>query len=90
MLFFLDPLLRGWMSVAASPRITPMTQAPPFTATATPGVALPVRAVPLARWRKGFLLKEQPQEVLVAQLLRMTQGEPPLSPPIARRGLVRP
>src|SRR4249920_4023467 len=30
----------------------------------------------------GYLLKEQPQEALVTQLLRMTQGEPPLSPPI--------
>ena len=35
----------------------------------------------------GYLLKEQPQETLVAQLLRMMQGEPPLSPPIARRVL---
>lgn len=35
----------------------------------------------------GYLLKEQPRETLVAQLLRMTQGEPPLSPPIARRVL---
>ena len=35
----------------------------------------------------GYLLKEQPQESLIAQLLRMTQGEPPLSPPIARRVL---
>ncbi len=35
----------------------------------------------------GYLLKEQPEETLVAQLLRMTQGEPPLSPPIARRVL---
>ncbi|MDP3619183.1 MAG: response regulator transcription factor [Ramlibacter sp.] len=35
----------------------------------------------------GYLLKEQPQETLVAQLLRMSQGEPPLSPPIARRVL---
>jgi len=35
----------------------------------------------------GYLLKEQPQDALVAQLLRMTQGEPPLSPPIARRVL---
>ncbi len=35
----------------------------------------------------GYLLKEQPREALVAQLLRMTQGEPPLSPPIARRVL---
>ncbi len=35
----------------------------------------------------GYLLKEQPREALVTQLLRMTQGEPPLSPPIARRVL---
>jgi DNA-binding NarL/FixJ family response regulator len=35
----------------------------------------------------GYLLKEQPQDALVAQLLRMTLGEPPLSPPIARRVL---
>ncbi len=35
----------------------------------------------------GYLLKEQPQEVLVGQLMRITQGEPPLSPPIARRVL---
>ena len=35
----------------------------------------------------GYLLKEQPREALVPQLLRMTQGEPPLSPPIARRVL---
>jgi DNA-binding NarL/FixJ family response regulator len=35
----------------------------------------------------GYLLKEQPAETLVAQLLRMAQGEPPLSPPIARRVL---
>ena len=35
----------------------------------------------------GYLLKEQPQQELVAQLLRMVQGEPPLSPPIARRVL---
>lgn len=35
----------------------------------------------------GYLLKEQPREALIAQLLRMTQGEPPLSPPIARRVL---
>ncbi|MRD47039.1 response regulator transcription factor [Caenimonas koreensis] len=35
----------------------------------------------------GYLLKEQPQDTLVAQLIRMTQGEPPLSPPIARRVL---
>jgi DNA-binding NarL/FixJ family response regulator len=35
----------------------------------------------------GYLLKDQPRESLVAQLLRMTQGEPPLSPPVARRVL---
>jgi DNA-binding NarL/FixJ family response regulator len=35
----------------------------------------------------GYLLKEQPQDTLVTQLLRMTQGEPPLSPSIARRVL---
>jgi DNA-binding NarL/FixJ family response regulator len=35
----------------------------------------------------GYLLKEQPRETLVNQLIRMTQGEPPLSPPIARRVL---
>ncbi|WBY03637.1 response regulator transcription factor [Ramlibacter tataouinensis] len=35
----------------------------------------------------GYLLKEQPREQLVAQLLRITHGEPPLSPPIARRVL---
>lgn len=35
----------------------------------------------------GYLLKEQPQDALVAQLLRITRGEPPLSPPIARRML---
>jgi DNA-binding NarL/FixJ family response regulator len=35
----------------------------------------------------GYLLKEQPQDELVAQLLRITQGEPPLSPSIARRVL---
>jgi DNA-binding NarL/FixJ family response regulator len=35
----------------------------------------------------GYLLKEQPLQVLVAQLVRMTQGEPPLSPPVARRVL---
>jgi DNA-binding NarL/FixJ family response regulator len=35
----------------------------------------------------GYLLKEQPRETLVAQLLRIVQGEPPLSPPIARRVL---
>ncbi len=35
----------------------------------------------------GYLLKDQPPDVLVAQLLRMVDGEPPLSPPIARRVL---
>lgn len=35
----------------------------------------------------GYLLKEQPQEALVAQLLRIASGEPPLSPSIARRVL---
>lgn len=35
----------------------------------------------------GYLLKEQPQDMLVAQLVRMVDGEPPLSPPIARRVL---
>ncbi len=35
----------------------------------------------------GYLLKEQGEDLLVAQLLRITQGEPPLSPPIARRVL---
>ena len=35
----------------------------------------------------GYLLKDQPHEQLVAQLLRITRGEPPLSPPIARRVL---
>jgi DNA-binding NarL/FixJ family response regulator len=35
----------------------------------------------------GYLLKEQPQDLLVTQLTRITQGEPPLSPAIARRVL---
>jgi DNA-binding NarL/FixJ family response regulator len=35
----------------------------------------------------GYLLKDQPTEVLVAQLLRLLDGEPQLSPPIARRVL---
>ena len=35
----------------------------------------------------GYLLKEQPRDALTAQLLRITDGEPPLSPPIARRVL---
>ncbi|MBS7807939.1 response regulator transcription factor [Variovorax sp. PCZ-1] len=35
----------------------------------------------------GYLLKEQEHDVLVSQLLRIMQGEPPLSPSIARRVL---
>ena len=35
----------------------------------------------------GYLLKDQPQELLVSQLLRISDGEPPLSPSIARRVL---
>ena len=35
----------------------------------------------------GYLLKESPRDELVAQLRRIAQGEPPLSPPIARRVL---
>lgn len=35
----------------------------------------------------GYLLKEQASDLLVGQLLRITEGEPPLSPPIARRML---
>lgn len=35
----------------------------------------------------GYLLKEQEQGALVTQLLRISQGEPPLSPRIARRML---
>lgn len=35
----------------------------------------------------GYLLKEQPREALINQLLRISQGEPPLSPSIARRVL---
>jgi DNA-binding NarL/FixJ family response regulator len=35
----------------------------------------------------GYLLKDQPQETLVAQLRRISDGEPPLSPSIARRML---
>lgn len=35
----------------------------------------------------GYLLKDQTQDTLVSQLVRMTQGEPPLSPSIARRVL---
>jgi len=33
----------------------------------------------------GYLLKEQPREQLAEQLHRISQGEPPLSPSIARR-----
>jgi DNA-binding NarL/FixJ family response regulator len=33
----------------------------------------------------GYLLKEQPRELLAEQLDRISQGEPPLSPSIARR-----
>ena len=35
----------------------------------------------------GYLLKDQTQDILVSQLVRITQGEPPLSPSIARRVL---
>jgi DNA-binding NarL/FixJ family response regulator len=33
----------------------------------------------------GYLLKEQPRHQLIEQLQRISQGEPPLSPSIARR-----
>lgn len=33
----------------------------------------------------GYILKEQSRELIVEQLKRMNQGEPPLSPSIARR-----
>ncbi len=33
----------------------------------------------------GYILKEQPRELITEQLTRMNQGEPPLSPSIARR-----
>ena len=33
----------------------------------------------------GYILKEQPRELITEQLMRMNQGEPPLSPSIARR-----
>jgi len=33
----------------------------------------------------GYLLKEQARELIAEQLKRMSQGEPPLSPSIARR-----
>ena len=35
----------------------------------------------------GYLLKDQPREALALQLQRIASGEPPLSPPIARRVL---
>ncbi len=35
----------------------------------------------------GYLLKEQPRDQIAEQLKRMSQGEPPLSPSIARRVL---
>ena len=33
----------------------------------------------------GYILKEQPRELITEQLTRISQGEPPLSPSIARR-----
>lgn len=33
----------------------------------------------------GYILKEQPRELIAEQLQRISQGEPPLSPSIARR-----
>jgi DNA-binding NarL/FixJ family response regulator len=33
----------------------------------------------------GYILKEQPRELITEQLQRMAQGEPPLSPSIARK-----
>jgi DNA-binding NarL/FixJ family response regulator len=33
----------------------------------------------------GYILKEQPREMIAEQLQRISQGEPPLSPSIARR-----
>jgi DNA-binding NarL/FixJ family response regulator len=33
----------------------------------------------------GYILKEQPRELIIEQLQRISQGEPPLSPSIARR-----
>jgi DNA-binding NarL/FixJ family response regulator len=33
----------------------------------------------------GYILKEQPRELIADQLRRISQGEPPLSPSIARR-----
>jgi DNA-binding NarL/FixJ family response regulator len=37
----------------------------------------------------GYLLKEQPRQLFVEQLRRIQQGEPPLSPAIARRVLAQ-
>lgn len=34
---------------------------------------------------QGYLLKDQPREILVQQIKNITNGEPPLSPAIARR-----
>lgn len=39
----------------------------------------------LAAGAIGYLLKEQPSEVLIMQLRQISEGVPPLSPPIARR-----
>jgi len=39
----------------------------------------------LAAGATGYLLKEQPAEVLASQLKQMMEGIPPLSPPVARR-----
>ena len=33
----------------------------------------------------GYILKEQPRELIAEQLQRISQGEPPLSPSIARK-----
>ena len=33
----------------------------------------------------GYILKEQARELIIEQLQRISQGEPPLSPSIARR-----
>ena len=33
----------------------------------------------------GYILKEQPRELIIKQLQRIAQGEPPLSPSIARK-----
>ena len=35
----------------------------------------------------GYLLKDAPRHIIIAQLRRIAEGEPPLSPPIARRVL---